>query len=264
MTDSALGEPLRLSKPALTLAMATYGFIASVLPVWMLLCPRDYLSSYLKIGTIFMLVAGIVLVNPVIHMPVLTELGPKSVTVDGATFGRVVPGSLFPFVFITIACGAISGFHALVSSGTTPKMVDRESDCRAIGYGAMLMEGLVGITALIAASCLSPPDYFAINTDPRVAVVASAESGGQGLARSPRSSGASTRPASLRPRSRGARPRPGRRRPPRWRARARRSRRRRRSTSRTARSPRSATASIRPSRAPPRSTRPTSCASAST
>jgi carbon starvation protein len=189
-TDGALGDALRLSKPALTVAIATYGFLASVLPVWMLLCPRDYLSSYLKIGTIFILVAGIVVVNPVIHMPLLTEMGPKTVTVDGQTFGRVVPGSLFPFVFITIACGAISGFHALVASGTTPKMVDRERDCRSIGYGAMLMEGLVGLTALIAASCLSPPDYFAINTDPLIpvvatpAVAASPDGGAHGLARS--------------------------------------------------------------------------------
>src|SRR5262249_269884 len=111
-------------------------------------------------------------------------LGPKSVTVDGHTFGRVVPGTLFPFVFITIACGAISGFHSLVSSGTTPKMVDKEKDCRPIGYGAMLMEGLVGVTALLPPPCLSPPDYFAINTDPKIAVVASPESGGHGLARS--------------------------------------------------------------------------------
>jgi carbon starvation protein len=202
VTDSALGDALRLSRPALTGAIATYGFVASVLPVWMLLCPRDYLSSYLKIGTIFFLVAGIVLVNPVIHMPLLTELGPRSVTVDGSTFGRVVPGSIFPFVFITIACGAISGFHALVSSGTTPKMIDRERDCRSIGYGAMLMEGLVGITALIAASCLSPPDYFAINTDPKVAVVASAENGGHGLARTAEDLALLDAPGVLSPRDR--------------------------------------------------------------
>jgi carbon starvation protein len=182
--DSPYGDALRLSKTTLTLAIAAYGFLASVLPVWMLLCPRDYLSSYMKIGTIFLLVAGILVVNPPVAMPLLNEMGAKSVTVNGETFGRVVPGSLFPFVFITIACGAISGFHALVSSGTTPKMIDRERDCRAIGYGAMLMEALVGVTALIAASCLSPPDYFAINTDPRVAVVASAGSEGHGLARS--------------------------------------------------------------------------------
>jgi carbon starvation protein len=184
VADSAFAASLRLTTTQLTLAIAAYGFLASVLPVWMLLCPRDYLSSYLKIFTIFALVAGIVIVNPVVHMPLLTEAGPKTITVDGATFGRVVPGSLFPFVFITIACGAISGFHALVSSGTTPKMVDKERDCRAIGYGAMLMEGLVGVTALVAASCLAPPDYFAINTNPKVAVVASAATGGHGLCRS--------------------------------------------------------------------------------
>jgi len=109
-----------MSKVSLTITIAVYGFLASVLPVWMLLCPRDYLSSYLKIGTIFMLVAGIIVVNPPVAMPLLNDLGPKSVTVNGEVFGRVVPGSLFPFVFITIACGAISGFHALVASGTTP------------------------------------------------------------------------------------------------------------------------------------------------
>ena len=168
----------------MTLSIAVYGFAASVLPVWLLLCPRDYLSSYLKIGTIFFLVVGVILVNPRIEMPLLNEMGQKTVTVGGDTFGRVVPGSLFPFVFITIACGAISGFHALVSSGTTPKMINREPDCRMIGYGAMLMEGLVGITALIAASCLSPRDYFAINTDPPVAIVATAGGDGRGLARS--------------------------------------------------------------------------------
>jgi carbon starvation protein len=182
--DGAIGEALRLSKRSLTLSIAAYGFLASVLPVWLLLCPRDYLSSYMKIGTIAMLVVGIVVVNPKVEMPLLTELGPKTVTVGADTFGRVVPGSIFPFVFITIACGAISGFHALVASGTTPKMIDKERDCRPIGYGAMLMEGLVGITALIAASCLSPPDYFAMNTDPKVALVAPAEPGGHGLARS--------------------------------------------------------------------------------
>ncbi|MFT3765840.1 MAG: carbon starvation protein A [Minicystis sp.] len=181
VADGALGETLRLSKTSLTVAIAAYGFLASVLPVWMLLCPRDYLSSYMKIGTIFMLVAGIILVNPIVQMPLLNQMGPKTVTVGADTFNRVVPGSLYPFVFITIACGAISGFHALVSSGTTPKMVDRERDCRAIGYGAMLMEGLVGITALVAAACLPPQDYFAINTDPKIAIVAV---DGHGLARS--------------------------------------------------------------------------------
>ncbi len=172
--DSAFGQMLLLSENQITVAIAAYGFVASVLPVWMLLCPRDYLSSYLKIGTILMLVGGICIVNPLIEMPmfndVITGAG-AAVHVGEQTFLPVVKGSLFPFVFITIACGAISGFHSLVGSGTTPKMIDKESDCRAIGYGAMLMEGLVGITALLAATALPPADYFAINTDPVVVVV---------------------------------------------------------------------------------------------
>ncbi|MBK6461174.1 MAG: carbon starvation protein A [Myxococcales bacterium] len=174
--DSAYAEHLKLSKTTLTLAMAAYGFVASVLPVWMLLCPRDYLSSYLKIGTIALLVVGVVVVNPEIKMPGVTA------AIHGG--GPVVKGPLFPFIFITIACGAISGFHALVASGTTPKMLDKERDARAIGYGAMLMEGLVGITALIAACAMPQEDYVAINTDPQVAVVASRETHGAGLARS--------------------------------------------------------------------------------
>lgn len=181
--DSSIGAYLRLDEVTITLLLAAYGFVASVLPVWMLLCPRDYLSSYMKIGTILLLVAGIVIVNPVIEMPLVNTIGPGSVAVDGEVFPAVVRGSLFPFVFITIACGAISGFHALIASGTTPKMVDRETDCRPIGYGAMLMEGLVGITALLAATALPPADYFAINTDPKIAVVAGAGGDG-GLARS--------------------------------------------------------------------------------
>jgi carbon starvation protein len=180
--DGQFAHYFRLSKTTLTVAIAAYGFIASVLPVWMLLCPRDYLSSYLKIGTIGLLVLGIVVVNPRLEMPAFTTVGPTSITIGETTFGRVVPGSLFPFVFITIACGAISGFHALVSSGTTPKMIDKESDCRTIGYGAMLMEALVGITALLAASSLPPPDYFAINTDPKVPIVAAGSVKGAGAA----------------------------------------------------------------------------------
>ena len=172
----ALAEHLKLSRTFLTLAMATYGFVAAILPVWMLLCPRDYLSSYLKIGTIFLLVIGVVVVNPPIQMPGVTQY------VHGG--GPILKGPVFPFVFITIACGAISGFHALVSSGTTPKMVDKERDCRPIGYGAMLMEGLVGITALIAACVMPPEDYVTINTDPKIAIVAAAETHGAGLARS--------------------------------------------------------------------------------
>jgi carbon starvation protein len=123
--------------------------------VWLLLCPRDYLSSFLKIGTILLLVIGVIVINPTLKLPAITEF------VHGG--GPIVPGKVFPFVFITIMCGAVSGFHALVSSGTTPKMVSKESDCRAIGYGAMLIEGLVGIVALIAVSHLAPGDYFAIN-----------------------------------------------------------------------------------------------------
>lgn len=175
--DSALGQALQLSETSITLLIALYGFVASVLPVWMLLCPRDYLSSYMKIGTIALLVVGICVVNPTIEMPLLNEVGAGTVNAAGEVFPAVVRGSLFPFVFITIACGAISGFHALIASGTTPKMVDREGDCRPIGYGAMLIEGLVGITALLAATALPPADYFAINTDPKVPVVA-ADKGG--------------------------------------------------------------------------------------
>jgi len=155
------GSPLEhlflLSKNQVTVAIAFYGFIASVLPVWLLLCPRDYLSSFLKIGTIAGLVLGVLIVNPQLHMPAMTTF------CDGG--GPIVPGKVFPFVFITIMCGAISGFHALVSSGTTPKMVDKEGQARAIGYGAMLIEGLVGVVALIAACSLQPGDYFSINVD---------------------------------------------------------------------------------------------------
>ncbi len=179
--DSSFGVYLRLDEVTITLLIAAYGFVASVLPVWMLLCPRDYLSAYMKIGTILLLVLGIILVNPVIEMPMLNTIGAGSIGVAGEEFPAVVRGSLFPFVFITIACGAISGFHSLIASGTTPKMIDNERDCRPIGYGAMLMEGLVGITALLAATALPPADYFAINTDPKIAVVAIKD--GPGLAR---------------------------------------------------------------------------------
>jgi carbon starvation protein len=158
LAASAIGPWFDLSREQLIIAMAAYGFIASVLPVWMLLCPRDYLSSFMKIGTIAFLVLAVVIVNPELQMPAMTEF-----TAGG---GPIIPGPLFPFAFITIACGAISGFHALISSGTTPKMIDRESDIRPIGYGAMLIEGLVGIVSLIAATAMFPGDYFAINTPP--------------------------------------------------------------------------------------------------
>jgi carbon starvation protein len=175
VADSSYAEYFRLSRNNITLAIAGYGFVASVLPVWLLLCPRDYLSSYLKLGTIGLLVVGVIVVNPPIQMPAVTQF------IHGG--GPIIKGPLFPFVFITIACGAISGFHALVSSGTTPKMVDREPHCRPIAYGAMLLEGLVGITALIAACVMPPEDYVAINSDPKVALVQSAP-GAPGLARS--------------------------------------------------------------------------------
>jgi carbon starvation protein len=156
IAESPMAEAFTLSRNSLIVIMAAYGFIASVLPVWMLLCPRDYLSSYLKIGTIAFLIIGVIVVAPNLNMPAFTPF-----TAGG---GPVISGKLYPFVFITIACGAISGFHALVSSGTTPKMIAKETDTRMIGYGSMLMEGVVGIVALIAAASLFPGDYFAINT----------------------------------------------------------------------------------------------------
>ncbi len=156
VAESSWASAFTLDRHSIVLWMAAYGFIASVLPVWMLLCPRDYLSSYLKIGTVILLIAGVLLVHPNLNMPALTPF------VDGG--GPILKGKVFPFVFITIACGAISGFHALISSGTTPKMITKESDCRMIGYGAMLMEGVVGVVALVAATSLFPGDYFAINS----------------------------------------------------------------------------------------------------
>jgi len=175
LADSSYADWFRLSRTNITLAIAAYGFVASVLPVWLLLCPRDYLSSYLKLGTIALLVLGVIIVNPPIQMPAVTPF------IHGG--GPIIKGPLFPFVFITIACGAISGFHALVASGTTPKMVDKERNCRPIAYGAMLLEGLVGITALIAACVMPPDDYVAINSDPKIALV-QADGAGTGLARS--------------------------------------------------------------------------------
>ncbi len=158
VAHSSLASLFTLPREGIILAIAAYGFIASVLPVWMLLCPRDYLSSYLKIGTILALVVGVLVVRPTLKMPAFTPF------VHGG--GPVIPGHLFPFLFITIACGAISGFHALVASGTTPKMVSRESDARMIGYGAMVIEAVVSVIALVAACSLFPADYFAINLTP--------------------------------------------------------------------------------------------------
>jgi carbon starvation protein len=154
----SLGHWFKLSKPALEVALPTYGFIAAVLPVWMLLCPRDYLSTYMKLGTVGLLAVGIFIVNPHMLMPATTPF------VHGG--GPVIPGPVWPYVCLTIACGAISGFHALIGSGTTPKMINNEADIRPIGYGAMLVEGFVGLLALIAACTLIPEHYLAINADP--------------------------------------------------------------------------------------------------
>jgi carbon starvation protein len=169
--DSSYAEYFRLSRNGIVIALAIYGFVASVLPVWLLLCPRDYLSSYMKIGSIAMFALGIVLVQPTLQMPATT------IFVNGG--GPIVPGKVFPFVFITIACGAISGFHGLVSSGTTPKMIDKETHARPIGYGAMLCESIVGVMALIAATSMFPHDYFQINVP--VAKFAQIEASLQGM-----------------------------------------------------------------------------------
>ncbi len=155
---SSLEPFFSLTREQTIFAMAAYGFVASILPVWLLLCPRDYLSSFLKIGTIGLLVLGVILANPPLEAPAVNQQFAQG---GGPNFD----GPIFPYVFICIMCGAISGFHALVSSGTTPKMIDKESDVRMIGYGAMLMEGLVGIVALIAAASLPSGMYYDINID---------------------------------------------------------------------------------------------------
>ena len=150
-------EHLHLSPTTLVWAMIIYGFLAAILPVWLLLTPRDYLSTFMKVGTIVILAAGIVVVRPLVEMPAVTEFA-------GNTDGPVFAGTLFPFLFITIACGALSGMHAMVSSGTTPKMVQKESQTRMIGYGGMLMESFVAIMALAAAASLNQGIYFGMNT----------------------------------------------------------------------------------------------------
>jgi len=159
VANHPIGAAFTYTGPALTWMIVGYGFIASVLPVWMLLAPRDYLSTFLKIATIVVLAVAILILLPPLRMPALTPF---------ATLGEgpVFAGKIFPFAFITIACGAISGFHALVASGTTPKMLAHEPDARLIGYGGMLMESFVGVMAMIAACTLEPGVYFAMNTTP--------------------------------------------------------------------------------------------------
>ncbi len=173
-----LGPAFTHSGTTITWMMVAYGFIASVLPVWMLLCPRDYLSTFLKISTILILAVAILILLPPLRMPALTPF---------ATLGEgpVFAGKLFPFAFITIACGAISGFHSLVASGTTPKMLAREPDARMIGYGGMLMESFVGVMAMIAACTLEPGVYYAMNTTPAGLAGASAVLSGAGFVVTP-------------------------------------------------------------------------------
>ncbi|MCB7153980.1 carbon starvation protein CstA [Bacillus stercoris] len=157
---TALGDFLTLDTKTLAIALPVYAFFAAALPVWLLLAPRDYLSSFMKIGVFIVLIVGVFVVNPSIPFPAFTEF------VKGG--GPVLAGPVWPFISITIACGAISGFHAFVGSGTTPKMLNKWSDMKPVAFGAMLVECLVGIMALIAATALQPADYFAINSTPEV------------------------------------------------------------------------------------------------
>src|SRR5215203_4669799 len=159
ISESAYADAWTFSGTQLTWALIVYGFLASVLPVWLLLAPRDYLSTFMKIGTIALLAVGIAITLPPMHMPRVTEFASTG-------HGPVFAGALFPFVFITIACGALSGFHSLIASGTTPKLIQKESQVRMIGYGAMLTESFVAVMAVIAATTLDPGVYFAMNANP--------------------------------------------------------------------------------------------------
>ena len=170
--DPTLAPMFTLSRRALAILIMVYGFAASVLPVWLLLAPRDYLSAFVKLGVVVALALGILIVLPPLQMPALTQF------VDGT--GPVFAGKLFPFAFITIACGAISGFHALISSGTTPKLLEREPDARMIGYGGMLLESMVAMMALIAACVLTPGVFFAINA-PAAAIGTTAQSAAEAI-----------------------------------------------------------------------------------